>query len=141
MTTPSGQFFIAMWVIFAFTVFVAVVIMYNYFNHALDIAVIQTIGAIFGPWVGTILGYYFGAKSAAPIADSNKLLSAANEKKTGQLNMAKGIVRSQSIDLDRIVQDIERLTSVSALAPTDLQKTLSDVKNVKSKLDEVVSYS
>jgi hypothetical protein len=130
-----------MWVIFAFTVFVAVVIVYNYFNHALDITVIQTIGAIFGPWVGTILGYYFGAKSAAPIADNNKLLSAANEKKVGQLNMAKGIVRSQSIDLDRVVQDIEKFTSATALAPTDLQKTLSDVKNVKSKLDEVVSYS
>ena len=47
----------------AFILFTGIIIFYNYnAKNGLPIEDIEKVGAIWGPWVGAILGYFFGSK-------------------------------------------------------------------------------
>lgn len=127
-TSPApsrGTLSIAILLISAFILFVGLIIFYNYNNGGLDLTAIEKVGAIWGPWVGAILGYYFGSRSSESLAENNKNLSREAGKKDQKLIHTKELLLRYR---NNLTDDILKLTNahsviskLTGIAATDLQ--------------------
>ena len=93
---------IAKTLIWAFIVFVAAIIVLSAVK-ILTINDIQIIGAIWGPWVGAVVGYYFGSKPTEPLINQNAMNSDRAARSEEKVNQAqKTMLQAKSLLQDSI---------------------------------------
>jgi hypothetical protein len=126
-----GGITIAFMLIVSFILFIAIVIIFNYYHNTLDIHAIELVGAIWGPWVGTILGYYFGSRSSEALTDDNKNLSTQLGAKDQKLSNNKYLMQEYRtiIDINHMkLRQLQPNLKAANLAVVDLQ-TYDDIVN------------
>lgn len=140
-----GNVFIAILLISAFIVFIGIIIVYNAIQNALPIEVIQMVGAIWGPWVGVILGYYFGTRTMEAVAQDNKNLSKEAGKKDQKLTQTKELMlrhrNNTAEDVLKLANYRSMLMTKTGFVPADLEnldEIVSDLKNEKDLLDAAI---
>lgn len=98
------QFFIALIVIISFTAFVAQVIVHNSdFDNSFKIL------AMIAPFVGTIIGFYFGQKPVQGLTQQVTTASGKNLSFTEKTLEAGDIIEHQRDIINRLAQEIASL--------------------------------
>lgn len=137
-----GTFFhfaegIAKTLIWAFIVFVAAIIILSALGVA-SISYIQIIGAVWGPWVGAVVGYYFGQKPTEPLikqSAENSDRASRSEEKLNQVQ--KTMLQAKSLLQERI-NELEMMKTKPQpiqLQPSELELMIRDLKIVIEKLN------
>lgn len=139
-TSTRGTLSIAILLISAFIIFIGIIIA----RVSLDKSSIETVGAIWGPWVGAILGYFFGSRSSEPLAEDNKNLSREVGKKDQKLTQNKELLfRYRNETGDNILKLTKARSDISTtnILPENLNpldEVLDDLKNAKDLLDKSI---
>ena len=141
----KGTLWIAILLISAFILFTGIIIFYNYnAKNGLPIEDIEKVGAIWGPWVGAILGYFFGSRSSESLAEENKNLSRETGKKDQKLIHNKELMLRYRNNIDdnilKVTQNRSDATQ-KGIVSTNLQpldEVLDDLKNARDRLDEAI---
>jgi hypothetical protein len=143
--SPMGNVFIAILLISAFIIFIGIIIVYNASKDSLGIEVIEKVGAIWGPWVGVILGYYFGSRNVDSLTENNKNLSKEAGKKDQKLTQTKELMlrhrNNTAEDVLKLANYRSMLMTRTGFAPADLEnfdEIVSDLKNEKDLLDATI---
>lgn len=135
---PNGDSYrfaeiVAMTLISAFIAFVAAIIILSALKLAL-FENIQIIGAIWGPWVGAVVGYYFGSKPTEPLITQNAVNSERAAKSEEKLNQAQKTMSQAASLLQVSTKDLETLKS-KPVQSNDLEIMIRDLNKVIEKLN------
>lgn len=135
-----GSSFIAFWVIIFFTGLIVAVIVYNYFHGGLSIDLVEKIGAIWGPWVGTIIGYYFGSRPTESLLANNNNLIESNSKLTdsvGRMSRIRESALEHSHHLGDYIKDLQQYYSANN-NPNEISRIINKLEDTKGLLDSSI---
>jgi hypothetical protein len=72
---------------------------------------IQIVGAIWGPWVGAVVGYYFGSKPTEPLINQNTINSDRAARSEEKVNQAqKTMLQAKSFGEIKISRKLSMLS-------------------------------
>ena len=126
---------IAKTLIWAFIIFVAAIIILSALGRA-SYDNIQIVGAIWGPWVGAVVGYYFGSKPTEPLINQNAMNSDRAARSEEKVNQAqKTMLQAKSLLQDSIKSVEIMKAKPESIQTSDLELMIRDLEMVIEKLN------
>jgi hypothetical protein len=123
----------ALILIFAFIAFIAIIMVLVVLAPSVyKVENIQIIGAILGPWVGAVVGYYFGEKPVAALLRSVANLSEFAEWANRKQSQDEYYVKEAKTYLRSSINDIKNLVRTPSISPELAERLTPAADNLQS---------
>ena len=122
--TDNKTFVIALLVVVSFIILFTLVVFLK------DMDTVKVVAAIWGSWVGAVIGYFFGARPVDALITKIDAITKLSEERLNDLEQEKNKLHEKSFEYERLRSE---LIQDNINAKTELAKAKTFIEQIKKK--------